>query len=97
MLGVTHRLLAKMLREWVIENMPNHKKLSRRDITKQLNEIGLGSKRGVFFDDRRVVWGLSFPTIKEAISKRYGYAIENWWALDNVDEANRIVSEYGFV
>jgi len=91
-IAIVRTQLQHWLKDWMGVNMPNRKKLSSRDVTKQLREMGITAKRGVYFEDRRESFGFSYEHIKE-YSMKFGVEAEPWWHVQNRQEARRILGE----
>ncbi len=77
--AITHTIFQHWLRCWMYDNMPNRKKLSKSDVTKQMAAIGFKIQRGVYFPDRRETFGLDYVKVFEYSLQNYGLEIEKWW------------------
>ena len=78
-MGVVYHLFAHWVNSWMKVNMPNRKKLSKRDIVTQMKELGFELIRGQFRNDRKETFGLRFEQVRQYMQKHYGKAIEPWW------------------
>ncbi len=88
--AVTHTMLQHWLKCWMQDNMPNRKKISKSDVTKQMALIGFRIQRGLYFPDRRQTYGLDHRTVFNYSQQNYGLDIENWWHEANAEHARQM-------
>ena len=93
-LAITLNLFQHWLKEWMHENTPNRRKLSRSSVIKQMKLIGFVVRRGRYFDNRRESFGLTFDVVKKYSMTGYGLDVEPWWHDTNRPEAIRIFSAF---
>ncbi len=89
---VVYHLFAHWVNSWVKENMPNRRKLSKRDIITQMKELNFVTSRNTHREDRREAYALNFPPVRDYVAKHYGIDIEPWWHDVNRETARDRVS-----
>ena len=92
--AITLNLFQHWIREWMHENTPNRRKLSRTSVVKQMKLIGFVVRRGHYFENRRESFGITFDVVQEYSRTGYGLEIEPWWHDTNRVEALRIINSF---